>query len=212
MSFEEYWTGKDLDLDALWDDFTNGKDYISKFTSVQVHLLRLVFENNPRQHPLFDHELVYKTVKGTFHDVKAACLTPQAYDKACPIFLYRVDRGSGIYEFLAELTPLLPYVATLAAAMVGYLGFLAKEQDLMEKRLNFLISKFPTASNAYVEKYVSAKTPWGRNDIVRRLIREGHLSRIEISTKPFTGKEQTEEVEMIDVPKLLRSKDAQGDV
>jgi hypothetical protein len=48
-------------------------------------LLRLTFAEHPQRLPLFDFEVLFKTVKGTFHDVKAECLTREEYDRAAPI-------------------------------------------------------------------------------------------------------------------------------
>jgi hypothetical protein len=206
MSFEEFWIGKGIDLDRLWDEFAEGEGYVAKFSTAQVHMLRLTFEKHPKNLPLFDHELIYKTIKGTFHDVKAACLTPDAYDRASPIFLYRIDRGSAIYEFLAELTPLVSYVATLGAAIAWYGGVALKEQELIEKKLNILLSRFPTAPDAYIEKYMKAWTPWGRERIINRLIREGHLARVEVSKKPISARGPTEKTEMIDATRIVTSK------
>jgi len=92
MSIEHYWMGKDLDLEGLWQDFDSGSGYVQKVASSRLHLLRLTFNDHPERLPLFDLEVVFKTVKGTYHDVKAECLSPQAYDRAAPIFLHRVDR------------------------------------------------------------------------------------------------------------------------
>jgi hypothetical protein len=205
MPFEEYWIGKDVDLDTLWSDFQQGGGYIEKVTQAEVHLLRLTFGGHPPYLPLFDHEVIYKTVKATFHDVKEACLTPGDYDEAAPIFLYRVDRGSGIYEFFAELKPLIPYVAMLGTVVMGYLGFLIKEQDLLEKKIAFLQTKFPRAPNIYVKQYIGAHTPWRRRAIVQQLIEKGYLERIEVSKRSVTGKAHPETEEMVDVVKTLES-------
>ena len=104
MSAEQYWMGKGLDLDRLWLDFDNGSGYERKVAASPLHLLRLTFTEHPVHLPLFDHEVVYKTVKGTFHDVKSECLHPEAYDAAAPIFLHRVERGSGVFEFLEVIS------------------------------------------------------------------------------------------------------------
>jgi hypothetical protein len=77
--------GKGIDLDSLWRDFDSGSAYIQKVAASPLHLLRLTFAHHPPNLPLFGHEVVFKTVKGTFHDVKAKCLTPAAYDRAAPI-------------------------------------------------------------------------------------------------------------------------------
>ena len=86
MSVEQYWMGKGLDLNSLWHDFDNGSDYMQKVAASQLYLLRLTFANHPPHLPLFDHEVVFKTVKGTFHDVKAECLTPKAFARWPPFF------------------------------------------------------------------------------------------------------------------------------
>jgi hypothetical protein len=187
-------------------DFQHGGGYIEKVSQSEVHLLRLTFGGHPRHLPLFDHELIYKTVKATFHDVKEVCLTPADYDEAAPIFLYRVDRGSGIYEFLAELKPLIPFVAMLGTAVMGYLGFLIKEQDLLEKKIGFLQTKFHQVPKSYVKQYIGAHTPWRRKAIVQQLIEKGYLKGIEVSEKPVTGKPHPEKEETIDVVKTLESK------
>lgn len=119
MSVEQYWMGKGLDLDSLWDDFDNGSPYVQKVVASRLYLLRLTFENHPSHLPLFDLEVLFKTVKGTFHDVKAECLTREAYERAAPIFLHRVDRGSGVFEFLAQFDPLMTWVVALGRPQRG---------------------------------------------------------------------------------------------
>lgn len=70
MSFYEYWIGKSIDLEGLWDDFENGQCYIEKYKTMRVHLLRLTFNHYTPDLPLFNHEAISKTVKDTFHDLK----------------------------------------------------------------------------------------------------------------------------------------------
>ncbi len=100
MSVEQYWMGKGLDLDGLWRDFDEGSPYIRKISPTALYVLRLTFADHPPHLPLFDHEVIFKTVKGTFHDVKAECLSPAAYDEAAPIFLYRVGVAPESSSFL----------------------------------------------------------------------------------------------------------------
>jgi hypothetical protein len=116
MSVQQYWMGKDIDLESLWQDFDAGSGYVSKVATSPLHLLRLTFGQHPICLPLFDHEVVFKTVKGTFHDVKAECFTTEAYNASAPIFLHRVERGSGIFEFLGEFDPVMTWVVALGAA------------------------------------------------------------------------------------------------
>lgn len=100
-----------------------------------MHLLRLTFGGYPRHLPLFDHEVIYKTIKATFRDVKEACLTPEDYDDAAPMFLYRVDRGSGIYEFFAELKPLILTLQCSAPSLWGVSDFSSKSRTSWRRRL-----------------------------------------------------------------------------
>jgi hypothetical protein len=183
MSIEHYWMGKDLDLDSLWGDFDQGSGYIQKVSTSSLHLLRLTFDEHPVRLPLFDHEVIFKTVKGTFHDVKAECLTPEAYDQAAPIFLHRVDRGSGIFEFLGQFDPLMTWVVALGAAARWYRNSLAADQDFDEKRLAFIRTNFPNARTADVQAYMKAWTTFSRRRVLQRLIGQ-HLKGVEVSKAP----------------------------
>ena len=195
MSIEHYWMGKDLDLEGLWQDFDSGSGYVQKVASSRLHLLRLTFNDHPERLPLFDLEVVFKTVKGTYHDVKAECLSPQAYDRAAPIFLHRVDRGSGIFEFLAQFDPLMTWVVALAAAATWYRKSLAADQELDEKRLAFIRTNFPNASTSDVQAYMKAWTTFGRRHVLQRLIGQ-HLGRVEVSRTPHNPPESPAMVDM----------------
>ena len=214
MPFEEYWIGKGLPLDDLWRDFDSGTEYIRKFKSIDPYVLRLTFENHPLASPLFDHfdhEILYKTVKGTFHDVKQECLSRNAYEEAAPIFLYRVERGSGIFEFLGEFDPILTYVTALGAAMMYYRIAIQKDQDFDEKKWKFIRTNFPRASDTDIQAYMKAWTTWGRRRILQRLIEQG-LHRIEVSKDSFKGDKSSSEVEMVDITKLLEKESEEEDI
>ena len=206
MSVEQYWMGKAIDLDGLWYDYDNGSGYIDKVASSSLHLLRLTFSHHPPHLPLFDHEVVFKTVKGTFHDVKAECLTPKAYDEAAPIFLHRVDRGSGVFEFLAQFDPLMTWIVALGAAATWYRKTLAADQDLDEKRLAFIKTNFPNASISEVQAYMKAWTTFGRRRVLHRLIGQ-HLERVEISNSPYSPDSRPTMVDMKVVVDLSQQKD-----
>ncbi|MEW5975455.1 MAG: hypothetical protein AB1898_06560 [Acidobacteriota bacterium] len=195
MSVEHYWMGKDLALDDLWQDFDSGSGYIQKVAASRLHLLRLSFKEHPVRLPLFDLEVVFKTVKGTFHDVKAECLTPEEYDRAAPIFLHRIDRGSGIFEFLAQFDPLMTWVVALGAAATWYRKALADDQELDEKRLTFIRTNFPNASTGDVQAYLRAWTTFGRRRVLHRLIGQ-HLGRVEVSKAPHNPAELPAMVDM----------------
>jgi hypothetical protein len=183
MTVEEYWMGSGLDLDGLWQDFDAGVGYEQKVSASRVHLLRLTFGGHPPELPLFDLEVIYKTVKGTFHDVKAECLTQKAYADAAPLFLHRVDRGSGIFEFLAQFDPLMTWVVALGAAAMWYRKAFASDQKLDEKRLAFIRTNFPNADISDISAYMKAWTTFGRRRVLHRLIGQ-HLGRVEVSSTP----------------------------
>lgn len=202
MSYQEYWIGKGINLDSLWKDFDSGHAYIDKFKTIEPYLLRLTFTGYPENLPLFDHEVIYKTVKGTFHDVKKECLTPREYDEASPIFLYKVNRGSGIFEFLAQFDPLMTYIVALAAAMKYYRSAFQDDQSIDEKRFNLIRSNFPDASQKDVLAYMKAWTTWGRRRILHRLIENG-LTKIEVSKSSFDGSKGSEKCETIDIIEII---------
>ncbi len=158
-------------------------------------MLRLTFDDHPRQLPLFDFEVLFKTVKGTFHDVKAECLTREEYDRAVPVFLHRVDRGSGIFEFLAQFDPLMTWVVALGAAATWYRKSLAADQELDEKRLAFILKYFPSANKDHIQAYMKAWTTCGCRRVLQRLI-EQHLGRVEVSRTPYNPPESPVMVDM----------------
>jgi hypothetical protein len=198
MPFEEYWTGKGIDFDSLWEDYDGGGGYIAKVESSELYLLRLTFSAHPKSLPLFDHEAIYKSVKGSFHDIKRECLSPHDYDSAAPIFLYRIDRGSAVYEFLAEIKPLFPYIAAVAAAGMWYRGAIRKDQDYDETCWKFIKEQFPRATDEDYAAYIKASTTWGRRKVLQRLIRLG-LHRVEMSKYPVTVETPAESQEMVKV-------------
>jgi hypothetical protein len=205
MSVEQYWMGKDLDLVELWRDFDSGTGYEQKVAASQLHILRLTFANHPLHLPLFDFEALFKTVKGTFHDVKAECLSSDAYDEAAPIFLHRVDRGSGIFEFLAQFDPLMTWVVALGAAAMWYRKVLAADQELDEKRLDFVRTHFPNAGIPDVQAYMKAWSTFGRRHVLQRLIGQ-HLNRVEVSKSPHNPPEAPTMVDMTFVVAIEQEK------
>jgi hypothetical protein len=195
VSVEQYWAGKGLDLERLWRDFDAGSGYMQKVSGSQLHLMRLTFGLHPARLPLFDHEVIYKTVKGTFHDVKAECFTRETYTNAAPIFLYRVERGSGLFEFLAQFDPLMTWVVALGAAAMWYRKALAADQDFDDKRLTFIKANFPNASAGDVQAYLKAWTTFGRRKVLHRLIGQ-HLERVEVSKSPLSPAQHSQMVDM----------------
>jgi hypothetical protein len=175
--------GKGLDLERLWKDYDHGVGYIEKVSTADLHLLRLTFGHHPASQPLFDAEAIFKTVKGTFHDVKAECFSQSAYDECAPIFLHRVERGSGIFEFLAQFDPVMTWIVALGGAAMWYRKALVSDQDFDEKRFSFIRTNFPGADAKDMRAYMKAWTTFGRRRVLQRLIGQ-HLERVEVSMAP----------------------------
>jgi len=58
----ECWIGDGVDYDAIWATYESGNGYLQKFNSMRVHLLRVTLREHPRELPLFNFEVVYKTI------------------------------------------------------------------------------------------------------------------------------------------------------
>ena len=184
MSMYEYWIGKNVDFRSVWNDFESGLGYIEKYNSMEVHLIRLTFEQYPSDLPLFNHEAVLKTIKGYFHDLKRICLTHQEYSVAGPLFIYDVRRDSGIWSFLGELRQLLLLGTTLADEKI-----VGQKIDNIDKKLKIISDYFGNSGALYPEdfrQFMEANTPRELENAVQKLFQQ-KLLRVEISREPFTG-------------------------
>lgn len=200
----EYWIGRDIDYDQLWDDYEAGQGYIQKFHSMRVHLIRITLAEPALPLPLFNHEAVFKTIKGYFHDLKQLCLPPDDYNTAGPLFLYSVDRASGIWSFLGELRQLLLLGTTLADEKV-----IGEKLSNMDKRIEFLRKHFGGAvSPEDFQMFMAAKTPRQLEKAFRRLVAQG-IKKVEISREPFIGDPKMTETTLIDIKKLLSEADGE---
>jgi hypothetical protein len=204
MSTEQYWTGKRIDLRSVWKDYDGGSGYIEKVRGRDLFMLRLNFTEPGTLDPLFAHEAIYLSVKSLFHDLKEDCLSEPEYNSAVPIFLHRVDRGSGIYEFLAELQPLLMFATALATGILSYRPLVHHDIEITEKKLTLLQSYFPLASRTDVMAYLSAKTPWGRNKVIKRLVEEQGLASVQISNRPLNDGGD-DRAALVDVARVIES-------
>jgi hypothetical protein len=191
---EEYWIGKGIDYRRVWREFDDGAGYIEKFHSKKVHLIRITLSYPSKDLPLFNHEAVYKTIKGYFHDLKEACLKPSEYDEAGPLFLYSVDRGSSIWEFLGELRQLLLLGSTLADEKV-----MGEKLANVDKRIELFRKLFGNAavSPQDFQAFMAAKTPRELDKAIHRLIEQG-IQRIEVSAVPFEGNIEETRKSLID--------------
>jgi hypothetical protein len=202
MSVEEYWIGRGIDYSRIWHDYEDGVGYMAKYRSVPVHLIRIELDQFSKSLPLFNHEAVYKTFKGYFHDLKELCLSPDEYDQALPLFIYSVERGSGIWTFIGELRQLLMFGTTLAdEKLVG------QKLDNMDKRLALIQKYFKGAANPKdFAAFMKARTPRQLEAAFQRLIAQG-IRKVEVSTEPFEGDIEDTQRSLLDLKKLLGDAD-----
>lgn len=202
MSVSEYWIGKDVDYRAIWRDYDDGRSYIDKFHSLRTHLICIEFEQFPADQPIFNHEAVYKTLKGYFHDLKKACLSSNEYDAAGPLFLYSVGRGSGIWSFLGELRQLIMFGTTLAdEKMIG------QKIENMDRRVMFLRKHFSGNVNPDdFQRFMRARGPRELEAALQKLFVQG-FRRVQISQEPFDGNFQHTSETLVDIRSLLEEAD-----
>lgn len=202
MSVDKYWIGKGTDYAEAWSDFENGCAYIDKFHSMRVHLIRIELDQFSADQPLFNHEAVYKTLKGYFHDIKHAVLPRADYNIAGPLFLYSVDRGSGIWSFLGELRQFLMFGTSLADEKV-----IGQKLDNMDKRLAILQKYFGGAACPEdFQQFMRARTPRQLESALQKLIAQG-IRQVQVSQKPFEGRIEDTANSLVDLKQILKDAD-----
>jgi hypothetical protein len=181
MDIYEYWIGQDIDYASVWQVYEEGAGYIDKFRSMRVHLLRIELTRFPSNLPLFNHEAVYKTIKGYFHDLKLYSLSKKEYMSTGPLFLYSVDRGTGIWNFLGELEPLLALAVTLVEGMI-------RNQILVNsgKARQILQEYFPDANPDDIERIMQANSRGDLQFALRKLVAQ-EIQGVKVSRAPFEG-------------------------
>jgi hypothetical protein len=194
----EYWIGKDVDYRSVWQAYEDGLGYIEKFRTMRVHLLQIELTQFPSHLALFNHEVVYKTIKGYFHDFKLYCLSNKDYSYAGPLFLYSVDRGSGIWNFLGEAHLILAFALSLATGKV-----LGQELDNVEKKLQLLQKYFPSEVDpAVVQNFMHARTPRALEQAVNKLVAQG-IQRVAVSQRPFRGDFHDTASSLVDIKQTI---------
>ena len=202
MSMYEYWIGEDVDYEKVWRDYEDGLAYIDKFKSMRVHLIRIELNQFSADLPLFNHEAVYKTIKGYFHDLKKLCLSYDEYNYAGPLYLYDVRRGSGIWDFLGELRQLLLFGTTLADEKV-----IGQQLDNHNKKLEIIRNHFGDSIRPEdFQMFMEARTPPQIDAAFQKLIQQG-IRKVEVSKKPFEGDIEAIEASLIDLKVLLNPDD-----
>jgi hypothetical protein len=198
----EYWIGENIDYDKIWDAYEQGEAYVQKYHSMRVHLFRLKLREHPQNLPLFNFEAVYKTIKGYFHDLKKFCLSSEGYATAGPLFVYGVNRGSGVWDFLGELRQLIMLGTTLADEKA-----IGQKLENMDKRIEILKKHFGGVISAEdFKQFMKAQAPWQLEKAFQKLIDQG-IEKIEISKKPFQGDFKETERTLTDIKGLLEEAD-----
>jgi len=203
MDVGEYWIGRNVDYDGVWTAYDDGSGYIDKFWSMRAYALRITLTQPNQRAPIFNFEAVYKTFKGYFHDLKHACLSPDEYNRAGPLFIYSVDRGSGIWTFLGELRQLLLFGTTLADEQL-----MGQRISNLEKKLDILGRYFGNQAldhDAFAA-FAEAKTPSDLDRALKKLFEQG-LEKVEISKLPFTGDIRQIESSFIELKKIIKDAD-----
>lgn len=190
----EYWIGEGVNYDKLWSAYEEGQGYIQKFHSMRVHLLRIELSQHPKNLPLFNFEAVFKTIKGYYHDLKKYCLSSDEYMSAGPLFIYSVNRNSGVWDFLGELRQLLMLGTTLADQKT-----VGQQLDNMDKKMEFLRKNFGNAiSPEDFQRFMRAKSPRQLQKAVQKLSEQG-IQRIAVSKAPFEGDIKQIESSLVDL-------------
>lgn len=195
----EYWIGKGINYDKIWDAYDKGSQYIQKYHSMRVYLIRLTFNQHSIDLPLFNFEAVYKTVKGYFHDLKQLCFNQSEYESAGPLFLYSVERASGIWTFVGELRQLILLGTTLADEKA-----IGEKLDNWDRKFQLLHKYFgESISKEDFDRFMNAGTPRQIDGAVKHLIAQ-KIEKVEISREPFDGDIQHTQSTLIDIKRLLK--------
>jgi hypothetical protein len=218
MSIYEYWIGKDIDFKQIWDDFDEGKaGYISKYQSMDLHLMEITFDNPDKKFALFSHEAVYKTIKGYYHELKHLLLSDYDYQQSGPIFLYEIGRGSAQWSFVGELKQLIYFAISLLKPIRDQLWFgttLSDEElkkgilDNVDKKLSIIerLQKIFPDLDFSVEEFKKIIEARKNKDLVAaiiKMIENDKLRSIKISKDQFHGDSKENKDKLIDIGEII---------
>jgi hypothetical protein len=143
MSFYEYWIGEGIDLKKVWKNYEDGKGYINKYCSQDSYLLSIEFEEPSGECPLFNHEAIYKTIKGLYHDLKRLFLNEEDYKNSGPIYLYEIKRGSVDWSWVSNDFLGLFFLALLlwGKPVNIWLDSIKKFYEILEKPADLQLKK-----------------------------------------------------------------------
>ena len=203
MSFEEYWVGKGINFRELWSNFEAGSGYVEKYRSMEVHLLQISFQQYTPDLPLFNLEAILKTTKGVYHDLKKTCLSPAEYNRAGPLFVYDISRGSEKWRLIGEIKPLLLLgIAIWSQIKRGTERYKAERIALTDA----LLKRFPNANLEDVMNYMNSLPGSEQEEALKKLY-DQNLRSVEISRNPFTGNIAQSEKELLSFDDIVSGKE-----
>ena len=178
--FQEYWIGKDIDVDQLWRHYDDGWGFVKNFDSRDQYFLTLTFENFSSESPVFNFEAIFKSIKSVFHDLKRECLSKTEYETYGPVYVHEIRRGSEIWVLVAQQVPALLFVFAIAGAYAAVRKLDKDATEEMQERLIFVSENFPKAPDEDKIAYAKAWNFWKRKKILERMVNEG-LLKVELS-------------------------------
>ena len=198
--FYEFWIGQNSDLSKYWTAYKEGEGYKRKFSTMKCHLIEITFEQTPKDVPLFNLEPIYKTLKTYYHDLKRDTLSRDEYNSAGPLFIYEINRGSGIWSFLGELWYLLILGTTLSEEKIK-----GQRIENMERKLKILKEYFGDSNvrPELFQAFMHADTPNEMEEAMQNLFEE-RIKTIKISKSPIITSVEEARKEMIDIGKVLK--------
>ncbi len=183
MKFEEYWIGKGINLEEIWSVYEQGQGYINKYNSMEVYFLQLTFDQYSLKQPLFNFELIIKTTKFIFHNLKQNNFSQKEYNLTGPLFFYDVCRSSERFRFLGELKPLILFVISIC----NQIRKGSEEQKANKiKLIDYLQNRFPDNDISDIQDYIDSFPGIDEKDAIKKLYDQG-INKIEVSEKPFNG-------------------------
>ncbi len=180
-SREEYWIGKGINYSQLWEDYNHhdGEEYIKKFNTLILSLLKVEFDLPNINEPLFSHEAIYKSFKGLYHDFKEFCLTKDEYNNSKPLFLYSIERGSADWSFLLDPNMIFNFINLLVS---GFFYYGNKKDN--KKILDSL--KHDKSAKTIPEEKINAFITQPNSKIIFENLDKFHPKKIIIKTKYFS--------------------------
>lgn len=198
--FYDFWIGENSDLSKYWTAYKEGNVYKRKFSTMNCHAIEITFEQALKDLPLYNLEPIYKTLKAYYHELKLDLLSADEYNSAGPLFIYEINRGSGIWTFLGELWYLLVLGTTLSEEKIK-----GQRIENMERKLRILRDYFGDSSvrPELFQAFMQADTPADMEQAMQNLFEE-RIIAIRISKSPIITSVEDARREMIDIRTVLK--------